>query len=108
MPRGDPEAPYQSGRRRPQHQGAGGEQLSSREEFDKPSALRDLLARGSLEALADDPPASVGLTAGGAEGVLRPAANGYGLLVLSAKAAVGLERADRRDRTRMSAVGIGP
>src|SRR5262249_62117704 len=58
--------------------------------------------------LADDSPASVGLTTGGAEGVLRLAANGHGLLELSAKPAVGLVRADRRDRARMSGVGVGP
>src|SRR5689334_23184605 len=71
--------------------------------------IADLLARRSLAApLADDPPAPVGLTTGGAEGVLGPAANGYGLLELSAVVAVGLERADRRDRTSVSTVGIAP
>src|SRR5215470_17525186 len=49
--------------------------------------------------LADDPPASIGLTTCGAEGALRIAANRYGLLELSAIAPVGLERPDRRDRT---------
>src|SRR5215468_4957185 len=72
-------------------------------------ARSPLLARRSLRApLADDLPGSVGHTTGGAEGILRPAANGYGLLELSAIPAVGLVRADRCDRSRMSAVGVGP
>src|SRR5215470_7255705 len=78
------------------------------ERIARPPCLAESRGSTGYRSSADDPPASVGLTAGGTEGVLRPAADSHGLLELSAKAAAGLVRADRRDRSRMSAVGVGP
>src|SRR5262249_53965067 len=58
--------------------------------------------------LLHDPPAAVGLAAGGAEGILGLAADGDRLLELAAIGAARLIGGLRRDRTGIAAIGIVP